>query len=110
MAAFQNEIILFLVSILATWRLSAMLSYEAGLFNMFLALREFVGITHDDNGEKIASNGSFFADLLDCMWCLSVWIGGAVAVSLYFYPVLVYLLLPFALSAGAVLVEKWARD
>ena len=96
----------FVVAIMATWRLSAMLSYEVGPFNMFLSLREFAGITHDDNGEKVASNGSFFADLLDCVWCLSVWIGGAVAVSLYFYPVFVWLLLPFALSTGSIVIEK----
>lgn len=96
----------FIIAILATWRLSAMLSYEAGPFDVFVSIREKAGIAHDDDGRKISDDGSFFAELLDCVWCVSVWIGGAVAIGLFFYPVLFWLLLPFALSAGAIIVEK----
>lgn len=98
-----------IIAILATWRLSAMLSYETGPFNIFILLREMAGIVHDDDGKKIVVPESFFAELLDCVWCLSVWIGGAMAIGLFFYPVLFWLLLPFALSAGAILIERFAN-
>lgn len=95
-----------IIAILATWRLSAMLSHETGPFNVFVSLREFAGIVHDDDGKKTVVPESFFAELLDCVWCVSVWIGGAVAIGLYLCPVLFWLLLPFALSAGAILFER----
>jgi hypothetical protein len=103
------NILTFIIAILATWRLSAMLSYEAGPFDVFIRIRESVGIIHDDFGRKNVVPSTFFAELLDCIWCLSVWIGAFVGIVLYFYPVLVVLFLPFALSAGAVLVERLAH-
>lgn len=99
----------FLIAIFATWRLSAMLSYETGPFDIFIKVREFAGIMHDDNGEKVDSNGSFFAELLDCVWCVSVWIGVFTGLIVWFCPVLVVLFLPFAFSAGAILIERLAR-
>lgn len=98
-----------IIAILATWRLSAMLSYETGPFNIFIWFRELFGIVHDDDGKKTIVPESFFAELLDCVWCVSVWIGGAVAIILFFYPVLFWLLLPFALSAGAISIERFAN-
>lgn len=98
--------IVLIIAILATWRLSAMLSYETGPFNIFIWFRELFGIVHNDFGEKVGVPELFFAELLDCVWCVSVWVGFVVAVALYFYPVLVWILLPFALSAGAIIVEK----
>lgn len=95
-----------IIAILATWRLSAMLSYEAGPFNVFIEIRELAGIIHDDFGQKNIVPPTFWAELLDCVWCLSVWIGAFVAVLVWLNPVLVWLFLPFALSAGAIIVEK----
>jgi hypothetical protein len=100
---------IFIIAILATWRLSAMFSYETGPFEMFVYIRELAGIVHDDTGEIVTDDGSFFAELFTCIWCLSIWIGAFVGIVLWFYPVLVVLFLPFALSAGAVLVERLAH-
>lgn len=104
----MNELT-FIIAILATWRLSAMFSYETGPFEMFVYIRELAGIVHDDTGEIVTDDGSFLAQLFICIWCLSVWIGAFVGIVLWFYPVLVVLFLPFALSAGAILVERLAR-
>ena len=100
---------IFIIAILATWRLSAMFSYETVPFEMFVYIRELAGIVHDDTGEIVTDDGSFFAELFTCIWCLSIWIGAFVGIVLWFYPVLVVLFLPFALSAGAVLVERLAH-
>lgn len=98
--------IYFIIAILATWRLSAMLSYEAGLFNIFEWSRELTGIVHDDEGNKIAVPETFFAKLLDCVWCISVWIGLGIAIVWWVNPVWVIVFLPFALSTGAIIIEK----
>ena len=95
-----------IIAILATWRLSAMLSYEAGPFDVFISIRELAGIIHDDLGQTNIVPPVFWAELLDCVWCLSVWIGVVIAIVLYWNPVFVWLLLPFSLSAGAIIVER----
>lgn len=97
------------IGILATWRLSAMLSYEAGPNDIFIWFRELIGIYHDDTGEIIGDNGSFFAELFTCIWCLSVWIGMVITVMIFLNPVLFWLFLPLALSAGAILTERLIR-
>ena len=102
----MDNFYIFIVAIMATWRLSAMLSYESGPFNVFEWIRELIGIVHDDFGEKIIVPDRFLPELFDCVWCLSLWIGAFMGISLYFYPVLVWFLFPFALSTGAIMIEK----
>lgn len=96
-----------LVAALATWRLSAMLSYERGPGDVFVRIRERLGIYHDDDGVKISTNGTVVAELVDCLWCLSPWMAvgvmGIVALGL------TVVLYPFALSAAAIGMERWAR-
>ena len=61
------------------------------------------GVRHDTEGEPIAwPDGSVFG----CLWCLSCWVGLLVL----FLPTIV--LLPFALSCVAILIElttDWLR-
>ena len=102
----MNNIYIFLVAILATWRISALLSYEAGPFGILEWIREKVGIIHDDEGEKIAVHDNIFAQVLDCVWCISVWIGAFVTIWIWLSPVFVWFLLPLAFSAGAIMIEK----
>lgn len=69
------SLIEFVILGLATWRLSALLSKEAGPFDVFKRLREKAGIQHDDNGDVFMVPHHFFAELLSCVWCTSVWVG-----------------------------------
>lgn len=81
-----------IVGILATWRLSALLFYDTGPFGVFQHLRE------------LAEGRAFIGDLLGCFWCVSVWVGLACAAAIlcgYWW-----VLLPFALSGGAVLLSR----
>jgi len=105
-----QEIPTLIIAILATWRLSAMMSYETGPFDVFTYIRESVGIVHDDTGQKIGVPETFIAKLLDCVWCNSVWIAFVIVIMLYFYPVFVWFVFPFALSTGAIIVEKVTHD
>jgi hypothetical protein len=96
----------FLILSLATWRISNLFVNEDGPFMVFAELRRLAGATYDFEGEPIASNEA--AKLLVCVFCCSVWLGLAVAVAYYFYPIRTYwVCLPFALSAGAIALDRW---
>ncbi|RYY69271.1 MAG: DUF1360 domain-containing protein [Chitinophagaceae bacterium] len=66
----------FILSILAAWRLTHLLSKEDGPFDIIYILREKAG-------------AGFFGRLLDCFYCLSIWIS-----------------LPFGLWLGNTWIEK----
>lgn len=101
----------YLIMALATWRISAMLSYEDGPRDVFRKLRETMGIEHQDDipYQIVVVNDTFLASLFSCLWCVSVWIGAIIYVGHILWPDIVYLLMPFALSAVAIVIEKVAR-
>jgi len=82
----------FLIATLAVWRVSHLLSGEDGPADIFLRLR------------KLAGN-SFFGQLLDCFYCLSLWVAAPVAWMLA-ATWLERALLWLALSGGAILLER----
>ena len=97
----------FLILALATWRLASLLATEDGPFDMFLRFRLLVGVGYDGYGNPIGLNT--FAKGLSCVWCSSIWFGFFWTVLfIVFNDIAVYLSLPFALSAGAVIVERIA--
>lgn len=98
---------------LATWRLSAMLSYERGPFGVFVKLRSLFGISpisDTDPEPETWPAESEIAQLWVCVWCLSAYVGaGLVLAYLAFGSIAVWIALPFALSAAAILTERIAR-
>lgn len=83
-----------LVAGLTTWRISSLLLYEAGPLDAFLKLR------------SLAARRAFTAQLFSCMYCISVWVAVLCAVAaLTEYWVV---MLPFALSAIAIVVDQWS--
>ena len=96
----------FVVYCLATWRISSLLVNEAGPFDVFVNIREVFGIKHN---EKVPYEypDTFFARLLSCIWCVSVWVGVFMTLVWIFVPGVLFLIcLPFAFSAGAIIVER----
>ena len=65
----------FIIYGIATWRLSSLLVNEAGPGDIFVHLREFAGIAHDDQKQKTIIPDGFFSGILSCVWCCSVWVG-----------------------------------
>lgn len=66
----------FLIAVLATWRISHLLSREDGPFDILFRVKKQLG-------------HGFFGSLLDCFYCLSIWIS-----------------VPFGIWTGNSILEK----
>jgi hypothetical protein len=89
-----------LVAILATWRMAALLVYE----HWFLWLRQLVHTDFvDDEGRPLG----FLGKVLGCFWCTTFVV--AIAVSCLMILEWDWVLIPFALSAGAIALNHWTR-
>lgn len=104
----MTSLIDILVLGLATWRISAMLTKEAGPFHVFEKLRELVGIQHDEDGNVSVIPNKLFAELLSCVWCMSIWAAAFWVVLWFFFPdIAFYASLPFAISTVAILLDRF---
>lgn len=104
----------FLILGLAVWRATSLLVKENGPWNVFAWLRARAGIVEMRLGDRPevhrAVPDTFLAGVLDCVWCCSMWTGGAAAVLYFFSPeVTIWFSLPLALSAVAVWIETRVR-
>ena len=82
----------FLIGVLAVWRVTHLFWGEDGPGDIFLRLRRLAG-------------RSFFGQLLDCFYCLSLWVAAPIAWALggtWLERGLLWL----GLSAGAILLER----
>ena len=98
------DLLSFGVTCLATWRISSLLSDEEGPLEVFSKFRNLVGVKYNEKSEAYDSNE--IAKQIMCMWCLSLWIGILVWITILIFPVFVYFLYPFAFSAIAMLADK----
>lgn len=106
----KDEWLRLAVYVLATWRVASLLVNEAGPWNLFRRIRELAGIEHDESGVKTIIPDGFFASLLDCVWCASIWVAAGWMVFDWLYPLLaVKVALIFSISAGAILVQRWVE-
>lgn len=82
----------FLLGILSVWRITHLLQAEDGPWDSVFHLRQKAG-------------DGFYGQLLDCFYCLSVWVAAPLALFLGDGTGKRILLWP-ALSAGAILLER----
>lgn len=69
----------FFLLALAVWRISNMLVKEDGPSHIFERMRYRLGVRRDKEDPDITyakDPDSFFATLLLCPWCLSIWVAG----------------------------------
>lgn len=88
----------FLILTLAIWRIAHLLTNdtEDGPYQLLPPLRDWL-------------RTNISTELFSCVWCFSIWAGAIVTVSYWLIPVYtIWLCLPFALSAGAILVDKYS--
>ncbi len=98
----MNSLHLIILS-LATWRLSSLLTAEEGPYKIFGKLRESVGVYYI--GDRVDAETEL-AKLFSCTWCLSIWIGAIASVAYVIYEPIVWIVMPLALSAAAIIVGK----
>lgn len=103
----MDTITLFIL-ILATWRISSLLVYEDGPFEIFERLRQRAGVVYNAHSQREGTNE--LARALTCLWCVSVWAGAFWVALLALSEWCLWLALPFAVSGGAVLVEQWIGE
>lgn len=89
-----------LVGVLITWRVTSLIKDENGPFDLFARIRQLLGVKYDEYSQPVY-NG-FFAQLLACFWCTSIWIGVALAL-LWNVPIEHGL----AYSAGAIMISYY---
>ena len=82
----------FLLGILFVWRITHLLSAEDGPWDVVVLVRRGAG-------------DGLLGQLLDCFYCLSIWISAPLAIFLGENPGERIMLFP-ALSAGAILLER----
>ena len=95
------DVVWLAAACLAAWRIASIFNREG----IMRPLRKLIGI-HEEDGVFIYPE-TFLGELFSCLWCLSVWSGALCAAALYIFPPV---LLPFAVSAAAILIERVRGD
>lgn len=82
----------YLIMVVVIWRLTHLISAEDGPFDLIIKLRKLLG-------------NSFFGQLMDCFYCLSIWIGllGALYEA---HGVMESIILTLYYSGASLLLEK----
>lgn len=94
-----------LLLILATWRLSHLLSKEDGPYDIATRIRYWAGVRYDKNSSEYPETE--LGKLVMCMYCNSVWIGMGLVALYALSPKLTLLLsAPFSLSGGSLLINR----
>jgi Protein of unknown function (DUF1360) len=92
----MNEELRFVLAVLATWRVTHLLASEDGPVDLIVRFRALLG-------------NSVAGKLMDCFYCLSLWIAAPAALFVSRRP-LDWLLIWLALSGGACLLERATKE
>jgi hypothetical protein len=92
---------------LAVWRLASLLSAERGPYAMFEKIRTWCGVRYTVvGGIETADSDKEIGKLILCPWCSSVWLGAIASIFYLWKPVVVWVALPLALSAVAIIADR----
>jgi uncharacterized protein DUF1360 len=100
-----------LIAALATYRLTLLVSKEAGPFDIFGRFRTWAGVKYDEYSKPYATGQ--LSEMILCPYCSSVWVGIGVtilvgaAAYLNLLTLITFVLLPLALSGLSVFFFKW---
>lgn len=84
----------FLLAVLATWRVTHLITREDGPGGVFDRTRRWIG-------------AGFWGQLMDCFFCFSLWVAVAMAFFVAVHPA-AWVMSWLALSGGACLLERWS--
>lgn len=88
----------------AAWRLSNLLVNEAGPGNVLVTLRRRMGVKYDAQSRR--TSDSWTGDLFNCIWCMSVWAAGLVALLSLNRGAEKFILTPLGLAGLVVAIEE----
>lgn len=91
---------------LSAWRLTSLLSWERGPFNVFERFRSLLGFEHDDEGVPVKWPSNVVTEAIACPWCLGLY-GAAASYGLWVLSPWIPTVI--AASAVVVLVERYVR-
>jgi hypothetical protein len=97
------DIITLMILFAATWRIASLLAREEGPWAIFEKFRHRIGVRW--NQESIPEGSNMISKMILCIWCNSIWVGGFWTIANLLSPLVIWLALPFALSAGAIFME-----
>tara|TARA_R110002167_G_scaffold89203_1_gene240643 strand:- start:17016 stop:17333 length:318 start_codon:yes stop_codon:yes gene_type:complete len=86
---------------LACWRISNLLMYEEGPFNLIFKLRSAIGVI-DAYGDDESTWTVFISKLMSCMFCFSIWVGLLISLGFGFG-----LITGLAISSISIAFEKY---
>ena len=101
-----------LILAFATWRITNLLvdDSEDGPFGLMHTIRYWLGVRYDDKHRPYGVHE--LGRIVTCHWCASIWVGLGVALFAWaagFFRGPVLITLPFALSAGSLLINKQVK-
>jgi len=89
---------------LATWRISSLLVDEDGPFEIFMKLRNLVGVKFDAEGYVYGSNE--LSKQFVCLWCMSLWVGILLSIIYFLLPWTIYVFMGFAFSTVSIWIDR----
>jgi hypothetical protein len=89
----MNPVEKYFILVVVVWRLTHLISAEDGPFDIIIQLRK-------------AAGDSFFGKLMDCFYCLSIWIGLLTACYAAGGGLIEIIILSLYYSGAAILLEK----
>ncbi len=98
----------FAIIVLATWRVTHMVSKEDGPGGVCRKFREWTGARETINFGW--ESDTFFGKLVTCFFCLSLWVAGLIYVVYVWLPWLWWAILILAISGAASLLQFVERD
>jgi hypothetical protein len=91
----MTDLLKYFVIVIVVWRITHLISSEDGPFDMIIRLRKLMG-------------NSFLGKLMDCFYCLSIWVGFFIA--LYAGSTLEeILILTLYYSGASLILEKFTN-
>lgn len=113
---------ILIASSLASWRLSSLLRYEDGPYHIFNRFRSLIHLTNVDelpinqqivySDKEFIHDGNIFAEIVECIWCLSIWLGVMISIILVIGKVItlpIAFIYSLAISALTILIHNNRR-
>ncbi len=93
---------------LAAWRLTSLVGWERGPFNVFERFRSLLGFEHDDtrNGMPVKWPSNVVTEAIACTWCLGLY---SAAASYGLWVLNPWIPTVIAASAVVILMERYIR-